>query len=687
MDILFYDIYNETYQSYLNNLPSVFFINTFLDKIIDATQSKYGFIATLIDIENERHLYIDTVCNKTNHDLCFPQNSLIKVDDIECTCLKSTIDGNINIIDNMQELKHINYIDAFHNVNEIISIPVIFCNKTHGIICLVNKENGYKNDNIKDYHLLGNLYGTLHNVSTNVSKVSQYLDNRFMTFQIIQEILNTTNESIIVTDSKCIVMFNNNNAKKINDQYNDISMVGIKINNIICGLDIICDDTVWQKMYKNKKLSFENFNITINSVMCNKNIYHVFNICNEQIQDDDMYVSTTIQKSHNNFIAFLSHELRNPLQSITLSQYLLKTKINKVIENNRDAFDVPVKLLNMMDKSCNDMKKIIDDILDLSRIESKEFSINICDCDIYDIIDNIIIEYVESARQKNVVLTLNTIKKNVPTILLTDESRVSQIITNLISNAIKYTQENGKIWIDIVLNDKDVMEIRVNDNGIGIRTSEINNLFKKYGQTTNNFKLGCDSNGLGLCVSQKIARLLGGHISVCSEYDKGSCFTFHHPLTFGQITDHEQNKSTKNHEFSACGLNIIKKNILIVDDNETNLSLLKMLLQDFNYDLNFDLNIDAVHNGYDAIQICKINKYDCIFMDINMDGIDGCTACEMIKNNNISDDIKIIAATGNIFAASHNTSDNYMYKHFDYTMIKPYDKNKILSIFELIFKI
>lgn len=695
MDEVFYNIYNEAYQSYLNNLPSVFFINTFLDKIIDATQSRYGFIATFTDIDDEKHMYIEAVCNKTSYDLCFPKNSLLKVNDTGCTCLKSTIEGNIKIVNDVQKLKHIKYTEAFHNVNTMISIPITFCNKTHGMICLVNKENGYNLDDISNYEILGNLYGTLYNVSSNVKKASQSIDNKFVLFQIIQEILNTTNDSIIVTDHNCDIIFNNNNAKLINERYTNMSMVGIKINHVISGLDVICNDDNWQKMYKNRKISFQDINITINSVMCNTNIYHVFTVCNEKLSmhEDDMYVSDTIQKSHNNFIAFLSHELRNPLQSITLSQHLLKKKIEKI--NDTTRFDLPMKLLNMMNKSCNDMKKIIDDILDLSRIESKEFSVDICECDVFEIVESIVVEYIEVANKKNISLKLNTNKKDVPQQLLTDEVRISQVITNLISNAVKYTHENGKIEINMnVVNN--VLQISVKDNGIGIRTDEINNLFKKYGQTTNNFKLSCSSNGLGLCVSQKIAHLLGGHISVQSEYNKGSCFTFHHPLTFGQSTinnsdsDSESDISPrqltcKTYEFKN---NVtIKKNILIVDDNESNLTLLKMLLQDFNYELDFDLNIDTVQNGYDAVQICKINNYDCIFMDINMDGMDGCTTCEMIKNNNKDSNIKFIAATGNIFAVpNNNTNNNQKYKIFDDVMIKPYCKNSVLYVFEQIFK-
>jgi CheY-like chemotaxis protein len=161
-----------------------------------------------------------------------------------------------------------------------------------------------------------------------------------------------------------------------------------------------------------------------------------------------------------------------------------------------------------------------------------------------------------------------------------------------------------------------------------------------------------------------MAKLLGGYISVKSEYNKGSIFTMHHPINLLSNSHNVVNINTNTN---------IKGKILIVDDNGSNLSLLQMLMEHFNQELGYDLEVHAVGSGYEAIKICQINHYNLIFMDINMIGMDGCTTCKMIKKDNI----KIIATTGNILAKNNS---NNKYSCFDDILIKPYDNTMVLDM-------
>ena len=391
------------------------------------------------------------------------------------------------------------------------------------------------------------------------------------------------------------------------------------------------------------------YNVYINTIINNDLQYHIFIF--ENISDKMNNINDT--KKQNNFVAFLSHELRNPLQSIILSNFLLNKELKKL-----DITEKMKQHLSIMEKSCNDMRKIISDILDLSKIEANEMAIDINRCNIRELInDLIIIHSTDYNIQYN-------ISDDIDDILFTDEIRLNQILTNLLTNAIKYTNDNKKdIYINVLLNNN-YINFNVIDNGIGIKEDELNNLFNQFSKTTNNTKINCNSNGLGLCISQKMAKLLGGYISVKSEYNKGSVFTLHHPI----------NLLLNNHNIVNINTNTnIKGKILIVDDNGSNLSLLQMLIEHFNQELGYDFEVHAVGSGYEAIKICQINHYNLIFMDINMVGMDGCTTCKLLKK----DDIKIIATTGNILA---KTNLNDKYSCFDDVLIKPYDNIMVLDM-------
>jgi CheY-like chemotaxis protein len=288
---------------------------------------------------------------------------------------------------------------------------------------------------------------------------------------------------------------------------------------------------------------------------------------------------------------------------------------------------------------------------------------------------NQIEDHKNSATLKGLDIILE-IKNTVPKTLYTDEFRLNQILINLISNAIKYSTY-GIIKLLVDYDDIEFgVKFSVIDSGNGIKKCEINNLFKQYCQTSCSDKF--DSNGLGLYISQNIANLLGGYISVTSEYSKGSVFTLFHPISL-ENSGIKKEVSILSNKFTS--LEKLSCLILIVDDNESNLNLLRLMLQHINYTYKSNIEIHSVKDGKDAIDICKINKYSYIFMDINMPGIDGATASKIIKLNHFNG--KIIATTGNILAKKENSiySDNYdRYVYFDDIIIKPYDDTAILKV-------
>lgn len=489
---------------------------------------------------------------------------------------------------------------------------------------------------------------------------------------LLDDILNYIHDGILVTDIDFNIIYKNMYTEKLfMDLYEQLISDKININliELIPQLKIIIDNT---KIFKNRKIEINissNRNaekileFTFNTLNTNDKLYHL------------IMIHTIVQKKddggHKHLIAYFSHELRNPLQSITLAIHLLKSGIKLIEETNENI--IPTRTLSYIDtinKSCYDMKRIINDILDLSKIEENEFIIDIEICDMNEIIDNIIDENNNEAQLKKITIIKN-INQNVPKSLYTDSTRISQILNNLITNAIKYS-DKGTIILDVnrIINNKiDGICFSVIDEGIGIRQEEICNLFKPYGTTSNSNPTSpkvqnlpkIDSTGLGLCVSQKIAKLLGGHITVKSEHKKGSVFSLYHPITL-ELSD--------NKYYIDDYLEILEGNILLVDDNQSNLSLFQILLENFNYEYKWKIKIESVNNGKDAIDLCKINKYDLIFMDINMTGIDGCTTSKIIKTNGYTN--PIVATTGNILSYSENNNNEFT-KYFNDIIIKPFD--------------
>lgn len=702
-DKTFFSFFNEAYQSYLNNISPVIFLNTFLEKLVNLTGSRSGFIASITNLSETQYLCIDTACNKIMglNEIDIPTNIILDKN-TESIFSYSIHNKTIYINNQLQgsELKY--YKSKSCNVKSIITIPYEFNHEIRGIIGLTDRTE-YTDEMIPRFKTLGNLFGTLHVAYSTIKKSSIETDNRFITYQLMEEILHSTTDGIIVTDSNYKILFINQRSHEDIQQIHgssNLDIIGSPITNIFDQMSFMYDSAS-KKLFRNRKMVIYTkkriygdmlhsslsdasvemvFETTINSVIHNNTIYHVFLLrdVSEKVNLDE-----NIQKKQNNFIAFLSHELRNPLQSIILSNYLLQKELKKCDL----SFISQIKnYMGIMERSCNDMRKIISDILDLSKIEAKELSIDIDICNIKNLLEELV-----SMHAKEIKINC-TFGDELPEILYTDEVRLSQVLTNLLTNAIKYTGDDVTkkiILINTVYNQQtNYIEFNVTDNGIGIREDELNQLFKEFGKTSNNFKVNCNSNGLGLCISQKMAHLLGGYISVKSELNKGSTFTLHHPLTLQNKNLNSKSNLSEQH---------IKGKILLVDDNGSNLSLLKMLMEHFNCELNYDLEIHAVNSGYDAIKICQINNYDIIFMDINMVGMDGCTACKMIRQDGYNK--IIIATTGNILA-KQNISGTQTQSHvqtncdtiqtkyscFDDIIIKPYDNIVILKAIQKFLK-
>lgn len=341
----------------------------------------------------------------------------------------------------------------------------------------------------------------------------------------------------------------------------------------------------------------------------------------------------------------------------------------------RNETRVLKNVIKRVNSACKNMSIIIDDILDLSKIENNELIINLDEHSLQDLTDLIYEESKNEANKKNLVFEYEY-DSMCPETIYTDNTRVFQIISNLVSNSIKYSTSGiikFKVTYDKLLNN---IVFQISDQGKGIRKEEMSNLFKKYGRTSNSLT-DVNSTGLGLCVCQKIASLLGGSIEVTSEYMKGSTFTFVHPIKLGHCHSDSFSDSELIHNITNKD---IKGNILIVDNDPNITSLFKLLLRCMNYDKGYDLNIDTVESGTRAFDATLYKSYDLIFMDIDLDGEDGCDVSKKILASSLlNKNCPIIAVTANIKAIQPDRDPKF--NCFDDVVLKPFsntDINKII---------
>jgi len=347
------------------------------------------------------------------------------------------------------------------------------------------------------------------------------------------------------------------------------------------------------------------------------------------------------------FLANMSHEIRTPLNAI-----LGFIKIMKEEDNGKFT-----KYLNIIDSSSQTLLTIINDILDLSKIEAGKMKIELINFHT-DEIYNTIELFEEKAKEKNIDYKIKFI--NVPEYLYSDVHRIKQVISNLISNAIKFTPENKKIEV-IVKYENNKLYVEVKDEGIGIPKDKLSTIFNSFSQADNSTTRKYGGTGLGLTISYRLVQMLGGELKVESELHKGSKFYFSIPVKIGNAI--EEKIEDNNH---------IDKNIkiLIAEDNSANQMFMRVILNKLNVDF------DIANNGEEAIYLARKNKYDIILMDINMPNISGIEATKEIRKFS---NIPIIALTA---SALDGDKERFLEAGMNDYLSKPLDIHKLKIILE-----
>lgn len=394
-------------------------------------------------------------------------------------------------------------------------------------------------------------------------------------------------------------------------------------------------------------------------------------------------------RAKSDFLSSMSHEIRTPLNAIVglsedISSY--EDQVPKeVLEDTKDIKNASDTLL-----------EIVGNILDINKIESEHMDIIEKEYNFKNEISKMAKITSTRIEDKPIEFELK-MAEDIPDILIGDKTHVKEIINNLLTNAIKYT-EKGKITLNVkCINKGNISKliISVQDTGRGIKKENIEKLFTKFQRLEEDMNTTIEGTGLGLAITKSLVNLMNGTINVQSQFGIGSLFIVNIPQKIGKLVDEtidktidynyirkpveiidnlDELKENTNNLETLTESNSTKKRILIVDDNKLNIKVATRLLSDLPYE------IDECYNGKECLEKLKSNSYDLILMDIMMPEMDGEATIKELRN---SSDFKtpVIALTADAVAGAN---EKYMSEGFIDYLAKPFKKedleNKIVKV-------
>ena len=387
-------------------------------------------------------------------------------------------------------------------------------------------------------------------------------------------------------------------------------------------------------------------------------------------------------RAKSDFLSSMSHEIRTPLNAIVgLSEdnlsYMEKCP-PEVIENSRDIMNASQTLL-----------EIVGNILDINKIESEKLEIVENPYDFRESITSMCKVTATRIGEKDIKFNLN-ISDDLPYELIGDKVHVKEIVNNLLTNAIKYT-EQGEINLNVkCVNDYNKrlsnLIITCQDTGRGIKKEYISKLFTKFERLDIEKNTTTEGTGLGLAITKALTEMMGGKINVSSQFGKGSVFVinlpqkvskFQRPMTDKEIMD-TASKLFNNVNNKVTSIDYGHKKILIVDDNKLNIKVARRALSDF------DFEIDECYDGLECLNKVVVgNEYDLILMDIMMPNMSGETAMKKLKEN-LNFKIPVIALTADAVAGA---KEKYVSEGFVDYIAKPFNKEQIKQKLDTVFNV
>ncbi|MCR5107394.1 MAG: response regulator [Lachnospiraceae bacterium] len=431
----------------------------------------------------------------------------------------------------------------------------------------------------------------------------------------------------------------------------------------------------------NDKILFVSFSITIGLYIIYSFLeapdYHRLLELNKNLVAAEKRASDA-NKAKTSFLSSMSHEIRTPMNAVVGMNELTTMTLTDESVSEKDRIKRALEYADNIRNAGESLLYVINDILDVTKIESGKMDIIKTAYHIKGMLDDIFETFKFQAGEKG-LLFVTHVDGDLPGYVSGDKLRVRQIITNIINNAIKYTKY-GSVSVDVsgrIMGDKVMYEIAVSDTGIGIKEENIAHLFETFDRIDNEETHFIEGTGLGLSIVKNLLELMNGEVKVESTYGKGSVFTLFIPqliLSDEKISGYEKPVHEISREYTR--INIPDKLILVVDDNLTNLAVAKSFLN------KTGCRIKTATSGAEALPLIESISYDLIFMDHMMPGMSGDKVLEEIKSDperfikNIN--TPIIVLTANV---SSGIKDMYVeeYGFSDY-MAKPFSFEDMMGM-------
>jgi len=371
----------------------------------------------------------------------------------------------------------------------------------------------------------------------------------------------------------------------------------------------------------------------------------------EKAQQSEMLTSV--------FLANMSHEIRTPLNGIIgFSEIIAETKLDKSQK----------KYIDIVQQNGETLLNIINDIIDISKFEANKISIVENSFNLHNLLYGVYETFNKLIKNKDVELKLFLPTDN-DELIISDEHRIKQVLTNLLSNSNKFTNKGEISFGYDIVEEHDVKFIKffVKDTGIGISEDSKKRIFERFTQLDSKASRKYGGSGLGLSISKNIVDLFSGKIWLKSTLNKGTTFYFTIPYKMAATT----NKQVLNYNT----INLDNKAILIIEDDQNNYIYLKELLSAKNN------NIKRAISGVEALELISENNFDVIFLDINMPGMNGWEIFSKIRE--IKPNAKIIAQTANAFKEDIEKAEKLGFNGY---LTKPFNRKRLFEEINKVFK-
>jgi PAS domain S-box-containing protein len=610
-------------------------------KIVHAGSGCIAFISADKDAKEVLYSYSEDSASDQKTQLKVLSFALQGMEQKALESQKAIFENNFQeIMENNGQVKN----SEFQGIKNILIAPLVIRDLSLGLLCLWDKEGGFNDNDLKISLAFGELIAiALQNFNT--LKELEDSENRYRT------VIETASDGIITIDQNSLIKSWNKGAKKIfgfkekeildqhlsllmPDEYKNLRIESIK--DLIKGRQAKILGKTIEIKGKRKNNSIFPLELSIASWSTDKHTFFtgIVRDITERIKFNEALKEAKLKAEESDrlksaFLANMSHEIRTPMNAIVgYTDLLLKEELRSEQKNYLDIIKDSGSLL----------LSIINDILDLSKIQAGEMKVERIPLNLNAVFSQLMSmgKIIIEQNRKNIELR-QYLPANFNPFILGDQTRLMQVMTNLISNAIKFT-EHGFIEFGLSLKDEKTMEFYVRDTGIGIKKDKMSVIFNPFQQGDVSTTRKHGGTGLGLTIVKRLIELMHGEISVKSSTKKDHGSSFYFTLAFSPAAKIKNSHPQTREKISG------EVKILLVEDNEVNLFLTEKILT------NAGFKVAKAMDGREAISIFKGSKdIRLILMDVHMPVLNGLDATKVIRNlekkENINQQIPIIALT------------------------------------------